>query len=53
VPPQKPADRVSQVALYDPRGIEAIVTQVPDWKWMERASRKACGVSRGRRRRFE
>src|SRR5436309_9065782 len=29
-------------ALYDPRGIEAIVTQVPDWKWMERASRKLC-----------
>jgi uncharacterized protein len=29
-------------ALYDPRGIEAIVTQVPDWKWMERASRKIC-----------
>jgi uncharacterized protein len=28
--------------LYDPRGIEAIVTQVPDWKWMERASRKIC-----------
>src|SRR5205814_853220 len=28
-------------ALYDPRGeIEAIVTQVPDWKWMERASRR-------------
>jgi hypothetical protein len=29
-------------ALYDPRGIEAIVTQVPDWKWMERVSRKIC-----------
>src|SRR5437870_10235188 len=29
-------------ALYDPRGIEAIVTQVPSWKWMERASRKIC-----------
>src|SRR5262249_37571655 len=28
--------------LYDPRGIEAIVTQVPSWKWMERASRKIC-----------
>jgi DUF917 family protein len=29
-------------ALYDPRGIEAIVTDVPSWKWMERASRKIC-----------
>src|SRR5271170_1237140 len=29
-------------ALYDPRGIEAIVAQVPDWKWMERTSRKIC-----------
>ena len=29
-------------ALYDPRGIEAIVTKVPSWKWMERASRKLC-----------
>src|SRR5436190_18602122 len=29
-------------ALYDPRGIEAIVSQVPNWKWMERASRKVC-----------
>jgi len=29
-------------ALYDPRGIEAIVTKVPNWKWMERASRKIC-----------
>lgn len=28
--------------LYDPRGIEAVVTKVPDWKWMERASRKIC-----------
>src|ERR1700681_4904752 len=28
--------------LYDPRGIEAIVTKVPNWKWMERASRKIC-----------
>jgi hypothetical protein len=28
--------------LYDPRGIEAIVTQVPNWRWMERASRKIC-----------
>jgi DUF917 family protein len=27
-------------ALYDPRGIEAIVTKAPNWKWMERASRK-------------
>src|SRR5207248_325825 len=29
-------------ALYDARGIEAIVTKVPSWKWMERASRKIC-----------
>jgi DUF917 family protein len=29
-------------ALYDPRGIEAMVTQVPTWKWMERTSRKIC-----------
>ncbi len=29
-------------ALYDPRGIEAIVTRVPSWHWMERASRKIC-----------
>jgi DUF917 family protein len=28
-------------ALYDPRGIEAVVTKVPSWKWMERASRKS------------
>ena len=28
--------------LYDPRGIEAVVTKVPSWKWMERASRKIC-----------
>jgi uncharacterized protein len=28
--------------LYDPRGIEAVVTKVPNWKWMERASRKIC-----------
>src|SRR5213079_1956261 len=28
--------------LYDPRGIEAIVTKAPNWKWMERASRKIC-----------
>jgi uncharacterized protein len=28
--------------LYDPRGIEAVVTRVPSWKWMERASRKIC-----------
>ena len=27
------------LALVDPRGVEAIVTQVPTWKWMERASR--------------
>src|SRR6185437_9256469 len=24
------------------RGIEAIVTKAPNWKWMERASRKIC-----------
>jgi uncharacterized protein len=29
-------------ALYDPRGIEAVVTRVPSWKWMEQASRKIC-----------
>src|SRR5258707_2495118 len=29
-------------ALYDPGGIEAIVTKARDWKWMERASRKIC-----------
>src|SRR6202022_3692365 len=29
-------------ALYDPRGIEAIVTQGPDWKWMEGGGRKIC-----------
>src|SRR6478672_8127896 len=29
-------------ALYDPRGIETIVAKVPNWKWMERASRKIC-----------
>src|SRR5260370_12370196 len=29
-------------ALYDPRGVESIVTQVPNWKWMERVSRKIC-----------
>src|SRR5436853_3743948 len=29
-------------ALYDPRGIEAVVAKVPSWKWMERASRKVC-----------
>src|ERR1700726_4751494 len=28
--------------LYDPRGIEAAVTKVPSWKWMERVSRKIC-----------
>ncbi len=27
------------LSLVDPRGIEAVVTQVPTWKWMERASR--------------
>src|ERR1700719_2582391 len=28
--------------LYDPRGLESIVTNVPNWKWMERVSRKIC-----------
>jgi len=28
--------------LYDPRGIEAVVTRVPNWRWMERVSRKIC-----------
>jgi uncharacterized protein len=28
--------------LYDPRGIEAVVTRVPNWQWMERASRRIC-----------
>ncbi len=28
--------------LYDPRGIEAVITKVPSWNWMERASRKIC-----------
>jgi uncharacterized protein len=28
--------------LYDPRGIEAVVTNVPNWRWMERVSRKIC-----------
>jgi uncharacterized protein len=34
--------RAYPCALYDPRGIEAVVTKVPSWKWMERASRKIC-----------
>jgi DUF917 family protein len=29
-------------ALYDPRGLESSVTNVPSWKWMERVSRKIC-----------
>jgi hypothetical protein len=29
-------------ALYDPRGVEAVVTKSPNWKWMERASRRIC-----------
>jgi len=29
-------------ALYDPRGLESIVSEVPTWKWMERVSRKIC-----------
>src|SRR6476661_3121076 len=28
--------------LYDPRGIEAVVSKVPSWHWMERVSRKIC-----------
>src|SRR5438105_10660003 len=28
--------------LYHPRGIEAVVTKVPSWRWMERVSRKIC-----------
>src|SRR6266849_290337 len=28
--------------LYDPRGIEAVVTRGPSWVWMERGSRKIC-----------
>jgi uncharacterized protein len=28
--------------LYDPRGIEAVVRQVPSWHWMERVSRRIC-----------
>src|ERR1700730_12358235 len=28
--------------LYDPRGIEAVVTKVPSWRWMERVSRNIC-----------
>ncbi|MCP5026498.1 MAG: DUF917 domain-containing protein [Actinomycetia bacterium] len=27
------------LALVDPRGIEAVISQVPTWKWMERTSR--------------
>ena len=27
------------LSLVDPRGVEAVVSQVPTWKWMERASR--------------
>ena len=27
------------LALVDPRGVEAVVSHVPTWKWMERASR--------------
>src|SRR5207253_9979323 len=34
--------RPDPCALYDPRGIEAIVTKAPSWKCMERASRKIC-----------
>ena len=34
--------RPDPCTLYDPRGIEAIVTRVPTWRWIERASRKVC-----------
>src|SRR5712692_1137663 len=34
--------RPDPCVLCDPRGIEAVVTKVPSWKWMERASRKIC-----------
>lgn len=27
------------LSLVDPRGLEAVITKVPTWKWMERASR--------------
>lgn len=27
------------LALVDPRGVEAVISRVPSWKWMERASR--------------
>ena len=27
------------LSLVDPRGVEAVISQVPTWKWMERASR--------------
>lgn len=27
------------LALVDPRGVEAVISHVPTWKWMERASR--------------
>lgn len=27
------------LSLVDPRGVEAVITEVPSWKWMERASR--------------
>jgi len=27
------------LSLVDPRGVEAVITRVPTWKWMERASR--------------
>ncbi|MEL7207843.1 MAG: DUF917 domain-containing protein, partial [Actinomycetota bacterium] len=27
------------LSLVDPRGVEAVITNVPTWKWMERASR--------------
>ncbi|HJU15318.1 MAG TPA: DUF917 domain-containing protein [Stellaceae bacterium] len=34
--------RPDPCVLYDPRGIEAVVTRVPDWRWMERVSRRIC-----------
>ncbi|MBV8848535.1 MAG: DUF917 domain-containing protein [Methylobacteriaceae bacterium] len=34
--------RPAPLTTVDPRGIEVIVSNVPTWKWMERASRKVC-----------
>jgi DUF917 family protein len=30
------------LTIVDPRGVEGIVAKVPNWKWMERLSRKMC-----------